>query len=173
MLYRYSGTWSEPALPSSRPHVEPYPPRAADSSWPGHWLRTGLSLVRRSGASRRVMTRSAATSMVRVGVARCCGRMAAALPVLPVGFVRRQTLDDPITGQHAVVDRKASADHERTHGGILTRQLVRLVGKIRLILPSVDQYQAGIARGLPIAFVCRLCPSTTLAEACGRKKNVH
>lgn len=70
------------------------------------------------------MARSAATSMVRVGVARRCGRMTAALPVLPVGFVRRQTLDDPITGQHAVIDREASADHERTHGGILTRQLV-------------------------------------------------
>lgn len=46
-----------------------------------------FSLVGRSGASRRVMARSAATSMVRVGVARRCGRMTAALPVLPVGFV--------------------------------------------------------------------------------------
>lgn len=115
------------------------------------------------------MARSAATSMVRVGVARRCGRMTAALPVLPVGFVRWQTLDNSVTGQHAVVDGKASADHEGTHGGVLTRQLVRLVGKIRLILASVDQYQAGIARGLPVAFVCRLCPSTTLAEACRRR----
>lgn len=83
--------------------------------------------------------------MVRVGVAGRCGRMTAALPVLPVGLVRRQTLDNPIAGKHAIVDGEASADHERTHGGVLTRQLVRLVGQIRLVLPPVDQYQASVA----------------------------
>lgn len=82
------------------------------------------SLVGRSGASRGVMARSAVAPMVRVGVAGRCGRMTAVLPVLPVGFVRWQTLDNAVTGKHAIVDGEASADHERTHGGVLTRQLI-------------------------------------------------
>lgn len=113
------------------------------------------------------MARSAAAaSVVRVRVARRRGSVTAALPMLPVGLVRRQTLDDPVAGQHAIVDGEAPAHHERTHGGVLPRQLVRLVRQIRLVLPPVDQYQARVPRGLPVAFVGGLCPSAALAEAC-------
>lgn len=128
------------------------------------------SVVRRCGTSRRVMARSPAAGMVRVRVARGSGRgMPAGLPVLAIGLVCGEALDDAIARQHAAVDAEVAAHHEGPHGGVLARQLICLVGQVGLILAAVDQYQAGVPGLLTVAFVGWGRPSTSLAEACRKR----
>jgi len=55
-------------------------------------------------------------------------------------LIRRQSLNNPISRQHASVHRKVSADHERTHSCVLLSQTVALVGEIGLVLPSINEY---------------------------------
>lgn len=119
------------------------------------------------------MSRSAAPPvtmtmrMRRVGVRRHRGRVATALPVLAIGFVCWQALDDAVAGQHATIHREVPADHEGAHRRVLACQLVRFVRQIRLVLPPVDQHQAGVPARVPEHVVGGLFPSAAVAEACG------
>lgn len=83
----------------------------------------------------------------------------------------RETLDDAVAGKHASVDREVAADHEGAHGGVFLGQDVGLVGQIGLVLAAVDQYEAGVATGVLVAFVGGISPSSTAAEACGEVGN--
>lgn len=134
-------------------------------------------LIGRSGAATRVVPGSAVPPMTmalamamgvrRVGVRRHGGRVAAALSVLAIGLVRWQTLDDAVAGQHAAIHREVPADHEGTHCRVLSRQLVRFVRQIRLVLASVNQHKASVPASVPEHVVRRLFPSAPVAEPCG------
>lgn len=87
------------------------------------------------------------------------------LPVLAVGLVCREALDDPISGQHASIDGKVPADHERSHGRVLLGKDIRFVGEIGLILAAIHKDEAGIATGVAVALVHRIPPPTAPAEA--------
>lgn len=119
-----------------------------------------------------MLTRTPAAAVVTVRVRRVgvCGRRgrvaAAALPVLAIGLVCRQPLDNAIAGQHATIDAEVPAHHEGTHGRVLACQLIRFVRQVGLVLAPVDQDQARVATGFPVTLVCGLFPPTPLAEAC-------
>lgn len=76
-----------------------------------------------------------------------------------------QTLDDAVAGQHAPVDGKVAADHERTHGSVFLGQPIRLVRQIGLVLASVDKDVAREAIYVAVTFVGGVRPSTAAAEA--------
>jgi hypothetical protein len=89
-----------------------------------------------------------------------------AAPRLAAGLLGRQTLDDPVAGEHAPVDGEVPADHKGTHGCILLGQGPGFVCKIRLVLAPIDQNQAGIAIGVAVALIRGVMPSTAPAKAC-------
>lgn len=91
------------------------------------------------------------------------GVAAAALPVLAVGLVCGKPLDDPVACQHATVDAEVPAHHESPHGRVFTRQLIRFVRQVGLVLAPVDQHQASVATWFPVALVRGLLPATPLA----------
>ena len=82
--------------------------------------------------------------------------------------VRRggESLDDAVAGEHAAIDGKVPADHKGTHGSVLLRQDVRLVGQVRLVLTPVYENKAGEAVVASVAFVGGVCPSAPTAKAC-------
>ena len=82
------------------------------------------------------------------------------------GVIRRQTLDNAIASEHAAIDRKVPANHEGTHGCVLLGQATGLVREIGLILAPIDQNQAGVAIGAPVALIARVMPPTAPAKAC-------
>jgi hypothetical protein len=84
--------------------------------------------------------------------------------VPPTTLIRRQSLNDPISCQHPTVYREVSADHECSHCSILLRQSVRLVGQIGLVLPSIDENEAGVSRTVPIGLVAGIVPIATAAK---------
>lgn len=96
----------------------------------------------------------------------------AASPLLAVGLVCRKTLDNTVPGQHATVDGKVSAHHERTHGGVLLGQHVRCVCKIRLILATVHENQASVTAAVTVTLVHRVLPSTTPAKTCWDERDI-
>lgn len=65
--------------------------------------------------------------------------MAATLPSLATGLVRRQALDDTIAGKHAAIDREVPADHKGTHGCVFLGQGASFVCEICLVLAPIDQ----------------------------------
>jgi hypothetical protein len=92
--------------------------------------------------------------------------VAAPLPGLAARLIGRQALDNPVAGKHASVDGEVPADHKGTHGCVFLGQRLGLVGKIRLVLPPIDQDQARVAIGVPVGLVQGVMPSTPPAEAC-------
>jgi len=73
--------------------------------------------------------------IVRVtAMAASSGTMSAPL------LIRRQSLNDTISCQHASIHRKISADHKCTHSCVLLSQSVALVSEISLVLPPIDEY---------------------------------
>lgn len=94
------------------------------------------------------------------------GSVGAAAPaVLGPRLAGRKALDDAIAGQHAAVDREVTTDHECTHGSVLLSQFVRLVRQVCLVLAAVDEHQARVACGVPVALVHGVHPSAAPAEA--------
>ena len=75
-----------------------------------------------------------------------------------------QALNDAIASKHTTVDGKLAADHKSSHSGILLSQSIRLVGLIRLVLPAIDQDQAGEAGPATADLEHGIVPTTTLAE---------
>ena len=101
----------------------------------------------------------------------------AALPVAVAGghyvarllalarVIGRKPLDDAIASEHASIDGEVPAYHEGPHGSVLLGQGVRFVRNVRLVLPSIDQHEARVPAGVPIALVGRVLPPTTPAQA--------
>lgn len=117
-------------------------------------------LVERCGrAAARVVPRSPA---VAIAVPR---RMVTALAASAGVIAGRQSLDDPVAGEHASIDGKVTAHHEGTHGSVLLSQHIRLVCEVRLILTAVDQHEAGVATVTTVTLVHGVGPSSSPAEA--------
>lgn len=76
-----------------------------------------------------------------------------------------KTLDDPVAGKHASVDRKIPANHKGPHGSVLLSKVVRFVRKVGLVLASINQDQARIATRISVTLVRRVSPPTTTAQA--------
>ena len=145
----------------------------------------GRALVGRcDGAAAGVVARGAAaavaaaavaatvvTVMVKTAAAARRGGVGAvaAAAVLPARLVGGEALDDAVARQHAAVDAEVAADHEGAHGRVLLRQHVRLVGQIRLVLAAVDEHEARVASGVPVALVHGVHPSAAPAEAYNKK----
>lgn len=108
---------------------------------------------------------SGTPAVTAVGVRSSAGGVVmASLPVAAARFVGRQSLHDAVSNNHSAVDRKVPADHKGTHGGIFLGEDIRLVRKIRLILPAVHKDVAGVAARATVAFVHGVSPSTTAAK---------
>ncbi len=60
-------------------------------------------------------------------------------------LIRRQSLNNAIACQHTSIDGKVSAHHKRPHRCILLSQSIGFVREIRLVLSSIDEYQASVA----------------------------
>lgn len=96
----------------------------------------------------------------------------AALAVLgAIRLVGGQALDNAVAREHAAVDAEVTAHHKGAHSRVLARQVVRLVGQVRLVLAPVDQYVARIPRGFPVAFVGGRAPAPSLTETCEEPKD--
>ena len=87
------------------------------------------------------------------------------LPVLAAGLVHGQSLDDAVPGQHAAVYGKAPADHESPHGRVLTREYVRFVCQVGLVLATIHKHETGPAVTAAVVLVLWVRPPTTPAEA--------
>jgi hypothetical protein len=126
------------------------------------------SLQRGGRAAARVVPRSVA-AVAMMAVVSVIGRrsVAAALSGPPAGrLVRRQALDDAVAGKHTTVDGEIAANHKSAHGRVLLGQAARLVRQVRLILPTIDQNQAGVAVvGVTVALVHGVLPPTSPAKA--------
>lgn len=99
--------------------------------------------------------------------------MAAALAVLgAIRLVGGQALDNAVAREHAAVDAEVATHHEGAHGRVLTRQVVRLVSQVRLVLTPVNQHVACVPRGFPVAFVGGSTPAPSLTETCEEQKRI-
>lgn len=97
--------------------------------------------------------------------------MAAGEPASTLSLVARcslsggQPLDDPVPGQHPAIDREVAAHHERTHGSVLLRQLIRFVRQVGTVLSSIDEHETGEAGAASVDLVHGVPPAATLAQA--------
>jgi hypothetical protein len=97
--------------------------------------------------------------------------MAAREPASTPSFVARsplsgrQPLDDPVPGQHPAIDREVAAHHERTHGRVLLRQLIRFVRQVGTVLSPIDEHETGEAGAASVDLVHGVPPPAALAQA--------
>jgi len=98
-------------------------------------------------------------------VASAGRRLVTRLSRSAAGLIGRQPLNDPVSGQHAPVDREVSAHHKGPHGGVLLSQHVRLVCEVRLILAAVHKNKAGVAVRVSVALVHGVPPTASTAKA--------
>jgi hypothetical protein len=87
-------------------------------------------------------------------------------PVPATALAGRQPLDHAVARQHASVDREVAAYHEGPHGRVLLSQPVGLVREVGLVLPAIDEHEAGEARRAAVRLVQGISPSSTPAQAC-------
>lgn len=145
------------SLPSNGPHSPGFQVRITWS--PYSFVCSLLDLLKRSGrAATGVVPRSSAMAVTVPG--GCVAALSAT-----ARFLGRQALNDSIAGKHASIDGKVTAHHKGTHGGVLLGKLVRLIGEVRLVLPTVDKNKACVASRITVTVVNWIRPSSTPAKA--------
>lgn len=130
----------------------------SEAPWPRQENLPTHSIERGGRATARVGARSTAVTITAI-----TGRAPAVLAAARI--VSRESLHDPVAGEHAAIDRKVPADHKGPHSRILLSQRIRGVSQICLVLASVHQHKAREATGVSVAFVRRIHPPTPPAEA--------
>lgn len=66
---------------------------------------------------------------------------------------------------HAIVDREVAADEVSTHGRVLTRERIRLVHCVGLVLAMIDPYCTAVPCRRLVEFVPGFRPVTPAAKS--------
>ena len=93
-----------------------------------------------------------------------CGSSSSTTFLISTGLHHWQALHDTVVGQHAHVGRELLADSEGVHSSILLGQYVGHVGKIRLILTTIDKNETGKSAASLVDFVHWISPASSSAE---------